>query len=111
MKRGDLYRVPHPGRDPKKFRVFVVVGRQAVIDSRFSTVICAPIYTVNDGLASQVAVGVEVGLKHESSLHCDELVSLPKSALTNYIGTLSPRKIEELNSALQVALDLPSPQD
>ena len=106
MKRGDLFRVPHPGHDPKKFRVFVVVSRQAVIDSRFSTVICAPVYSVNDGLASQVVVGIEEGLKHDSSIHCDELVSMQKSALTNYIGALSPRRIEALNSALQVALDL-----
>jgi mRNA interferase MazF len=107
VKRGDLYRVAHPSHDPKKFRVFVVVSRQAVIDSRFSTVICAPIYTVHDGLASQVAIGVEEELKHESSIHCDELVSLPKSVLTHYIGMLSPRKMEELNYALRVALDLP----
>jgi mRNA interferase MazF len=106
MKRGALYRVAHPSHDPKKFRVFAVVGRQAVIDSRFSTVICAPVYTVYDGLASQVAVGIEEGLKHDSSIHCDGLVSLPKSVLTNYVGTLSPQKLGELEPALRVALDL-----
>jgi mRNA interferase MazF len=106
MKRGDLYRVPHPSHDPKKFRVFVVVSRQAVVDSRFSTVICAPVYSVNNGLASQVAVGVDEGLKRESSVYCDELVSLPKSALTNYVGMLTSQKVAQLNSALQVALDL-----
>jgi len=78
VKRGELYRVQHPSpADPKKFRVFVVVSRQPVIDSRFSTVICAPVYTRHDGLATQVPVGVDHGLKHESSIHCDELVSLP----------------------------------
>ena len=107
MKRGELYRVAHPSHDPKKFRVFVIVSRQALLDSRFSTAICAPIYTTHDGLASQVAVGPEQGLKHDSSIHCDELVSLPKSVLTNFIGTLPPSKIEELNHALRVALDLP----
>lgn len=107
MKRGELYRVAHPSHDPKKFRVFVVVSRQALLDSRFSTVICAPIYTVHDGLASQVAVGPDQGLNHDSSIHCDELVSLPKAVLTNFISTLPPSKIEELNHALQVALDLP----
>ena len=107
MKRGELYRVAHPSHDPKKFRVFVIVSRQALLDSRFSTAICAPIYTTHDGLASQVAVGPEQGLKHDSSIHCDELVSLPKSVLTNFIGTLPPSKIEELNRALRVALDLP----
>jgi mRNA interferase MazF len=108
MKRGELYRVANPtAKDPKKFRVFVVVSRQVLIDSRFSTVICAPIYTAYDGLASQVPVGPEEGLKHESSIHCDELVSLFKSVLTNLIGTLAPGKIEQLDRALQVALDLP----
>ncbi len=107
MKRGDLYRVPHPGRDPKKFRVFVVVSRQAVIESNFSTVVCAPVYTVYDGLASQVAVGVEDGLKHDSSIHCDELVSLPKAILTHYVGMLSPQKMDRLDRALAIALELP----
>jgi len=109
VKRGALYRVAHPSaRDPKKFRVFVVVSRQAVIDSRFSTVICAPVYSVHDGLSTQVLVGMEEGLKHDSSIHCDELVSLPKSALTSYIGTLSPQQMQALNRALRMALDIPT---
>jgi mRNA interferase MazF len=108
MKRGELYRVSAPSsRDPKKFRIFVVVSRQVLIDSRFSTVICAPVYSAYDGLASQVPIGPEEGLKHESSIHCDELVSLSKSILTNFIGTLPPPKIEQLDRALRIALDLP----
>ena len=107
MKRGELYRVAHPSNDPKKFRVFVIVSRQALLDSRYSTVICASVYTAYDGLASQVAIGVDEGLKHESSIHCDGLVSLPKSVLTNYIGMLPPDKLAALDYALQVALDLP----
>lgn len=108
MKRGELFRVAAPSsRDPKKFRAFVVVSRQVVIDSRFSTVICAPVYTAYDGLASQVPVGLDEGLKHDSSVHCDELISLLKSVLTNFIGTLSPAKMEQLDQALRIALDLP----
>ena len=108
MKRGELYRVTKPStRDPKKFRVFVVVSRQVVIDSRFSTVICAPVYSVHDGLSTQVEVGVDEGLKHDSSIHCDELVSLPKSALTHFVGLLSPQKLQALNQALRIALDIP----
>ena len=53
-------------------------------------------------------VGVDEGLKHESSIHCDELVSLPKSVLTNFVGTLSPHKAQALNTALALALDLPT---
>jgi len=87
--------------------VFVVVSRQVLIDSRFSSVICAPIYTSHEGLATQVPVGPDEGLKHDSSIHCDELVSLAKSVLTNCVGTLPPAKIAALNQSLQVALDLP----
>ena len=86
----------------------MIVSRPVLIESNFSTVICAPVYSVHHGLSTQVPVGVREGLKHDSSIHCDELVSLPKSALTNFIGTLSTEKIEALNEALRIALDLPS---
>lgn len=94
------------GGDPKKSRVFVVVSRQTLIDSRFSTVVCAPVYTRRDGLATQVEVGPEDGLKHDSSIHCDALVSLPKSALTDYVASLPPTRIHSLDKALRVALAL-----
>jgi mRNA interferase MazF len=107
MKRGEFYRVykgsPH---DPKKYRVFVIVSRQVVIDSKFSTVICAPVYSSYDGLSTQVRTGIEEGLKHESSIHCDELVSISKTALTHYVGSLKPDKIFLLNQALKVAIGL-----
>ena len=65
-----------------------------------------PIYTRYNGLSTQVPLGTEEGLKHESSIHCDELVSLPKSALTHFVGTLAEGKLEELNEALKIALSL-----
>ena len=52
-------------------------------------------------------VDIEEGLKHASSIHTDALMSLPKSLLTNFTGTLSPEKCSELNHALRIALDLP----
>jgi len=84
----------------------VVVSRQALIDSRFSTVVCAPVYTRRDGLATQVEVGPEDGLKHDSSIHCDALVSLPKSVLTNYVASLPSARVRALDQALRVALAL-----
>ena len=107
MTRGELYRIRHPsGADPRRSRVFVVVSRQAAIDSRYSSVICAPVYSSIHGLKSQVQVGISEGLKHESAIHCDELVSLPKSVLTDYVGMLSQLKLLELNDALAVAIGL-----
>lgn len=107
MKRGDLYRVAKPsGRDPKRFRVFVVVSRQVLVESRFSTVICAPVYSARHGLSTQVPVGPDEGLRHDGSIHCDELVSLPKSLLTNFIGGLAPSQLVELDLALIAALEI-----
>jgi len=107
LRRGELYRVRKANaRDPKEFRVFVVVSRQMLIETRFPTVVCAPIYTAIDGYDTQVALGVENGLKHDSAIHCDELVSLPKNMLTDYVGHLSGAKLAALNIALGVALDL-----
>jgi len=106
VKRGELYRVHKPGGDPKQFRVFLVVSRQALISSKFSTTICAPVFSSGEGLATQVEVGLDEGLKHPSWIMCDNLVSLRKSDLTQYIGSLSPAKMAKVNSALSVALDL-----
>lgn len=107
MRRGDLYRVHRPGSgDPKRSRVFVVVSRQTLIDSRFSTVVCAPVYSRRDGLAAQVDVGLPEGLKHESSIHCDALVSLPKSALSDFIGALRTDQLRRLAQALRIALEV-----
>jgi mRNA interferase MazF len=106
VKRGELYRVRHPKGDPKRSRVFVVVSRQSVIDSAFFTVTCAPVFSTRHGLATQVPVGVAEGLKHDSAIHCDELVSLAKSVLTDYVGSLAASRIRELDRALAVALDL-----
>ncbi len=107
MRRGELYRVRRPSsRDPRKFRVFVIVSRQVLLDSRFSTVICAPVYSAYEGLSTQVIVGIDEGLKHDSGIHCDELISLPKSVLTNHVGKLSSGKLHLLDIALKIALQL-----
>lgn len=107
MKRGELYRVEKPSKhDPKGFRVFVIVSRQSFIERTYPSVICAPIYSNCNGLSSEVEVGTSEGLKHDSCIRCDELVSLQKSALTNFIGSLSLQKIQELNQALKVSLEI-----
>jgi mRNA interferase MazF len=84
----------------------VIVSRQLLVDSSFSSVVCAPVYTRRDGLHTQVDVGVDEGLKHDSSVHCDELMSLSKGSLTNFVGSLSPAKQTLLDRALAFALGL-----
>lgn len=107
MKRGDLYRVYKGSpNDTKNHRIFVIVSRQVLIDSKFSTLICAPVYNNFDGLSTQIIIGIQEGLKHTSAIFCDELVSLKKSMLTDYIGSLSMTKLNELKEALKISLDI-----
>ena len=66
MRRGEIYRVHYPGgdptgNDPKLYRSFVVVSRQVLVDSRFPTVVCAPILTRGHGFSTQVSVGIGRG--------------------------------------------------
>jgi len=74
------------------------------VDSSYPTVICAPVLTSRHGLPTQVAVGAAEGLKHDSAIHCDSLTSLEKARLTDFIGSLSANKVQELNEALRQAL-------
>ncbi len=106
MKRGEVYRVHKPGGDPKQYRSFVIVSRQVLIDSKFSTVVCAPVFGTGEGLSTQVAVGAEEGLKHASWIMCDNLVSLRKAELTQFIGSLAKGRLVELDRALRMALGL-----
>jgi mRNA interferase MazF len=105
VHRGELYRVFRGSKtDPRKSRVFAIVSRQALVDSKFSTVICAPVYSRYDGLSTQLPVGADEGLKNASSIFCDGLVSIDKSRLTHFIGSLSHSKLAELEKCLRIAL-------
>ncbi|WP_050775135.1 type II toxin-antitoxin system PemK/MazF family toxin [Desulfonatronospira thiodismutans] len=58
------------------------------------------------GLSTQVPAGIDNGLKYDCSIHCDELVSIPKSMLSDFIGTLRPAQMNKLDQALSIALGL-----
>lgn len=107
MKRGELYRLERPSkRDPKRYRVYVIVSRNDLFATTFPTVVCAPVFSNYIGLQTEVEIGVAEGLKHDSCVRCDELVSIDKSDLTHFIGSLSPPRIKELNQALRIALEI-----
>src|SRR4051812_20958192 len=104
IRRGDLFRIKNPGDDPKRSRVYAVVSRSSLLATRFSSAICAPVYSQRRGLATEVEVGPDEGLKHASAILCDCLMSLPQSRLTDYVGTLGPAKLGALKAALRIAL-------
>ncbi len=70
------------------------------------TALCAPIFSECYGLPTRVNAGTAEGLEHDHAIHCDGLMSIEKSRLTDYVGELSEAKEAELDRALQVALAL-----
>jgi mRNA interferase MazF len=107
LRRGEIYRVRQPQHgDPKKSRCFAVVSRQDLLDSKANRVLCAPINTSGFGLSTEVQVGVNEGLKHDSVINCDQITRLEKNMLTDYVGVLSLTKLKQLRTALLVAFDL-----
>jgi mRNA-degrading endonuclease toxin of MazEF toxin-antitoxin module len=105
LSRGEIYLVsPAPGKDPKRARAVVIVSRTVLCDSKADKLICAPINTHADGRSTEIAVGLDEGLKHPSVINCDQLILVPKSALTHYVGTLPPKTMSALREALRIAL-------
>ena len=108
MRRGEIYRtkekVPERGLKPG---FYVVVSRNFVADNEhISTVVCAPVYSEILGLRSEVILAREDGMSHDSAVRCDFLMLMFKRKLTQCVGTLSAEKIEQLNHALNYALEL-----
>ena len=62
------------------------------------------------GLPTEVPIGKGIGkgegVTRESVVNCDNLFTIPKSALGRRGGRLSPASLERLRAALLIALDL-----
>jgi mRNA-degrading endonuclease toxin of MazEF toxin-antitoxin module len=108
LTRGEIYRTeeraPERGGKPG---FYVVVSRSFIAENEdVSTVVCAPVYSQALGLSTEVVLGPEEGLPRVSSVRCDFLALMFKRKLTTFVASLPPRKVEELDRALAVALDL-----
>lgn len=57
-------------------------------------------------LPTEVPVGPEHGLAYQSVVNCDNLFTVPKSALQTRRGSLDPEALDRLRSGLRIALDV-----
>ncbi len=106
MRRGELYRAEPPGGDPRRFRIYLLVSRQALIDSRYSTVIGVPVYSAAANVPTEVPIGPASGLKTASYLRCDDVRSVPRTAIRQYVGLAGPETMARVGEALRIALEL-----
>jgi mRNA interferase MazF len=66
----------------------------------------APITTTVRGLSTEVTVGPANGLDHACVVSCDNIVTVPESALGRQLGYLLPTQESALTAAIHAAFDL-----
>lgn len=100
LNRGEIWLFS--SSPPDKRRPVLVLSRQEVIPL-LSTVMVAPVTSTVRGAPSEVAIGVEEGLKHESAVNLDHVQTVPKAQLKQFVGSLGRRKMGQVCRALAIA--------
>lgn len=88
-----------------KTRPVLVLTRE-LVRPHLTRVTVAPITSTVRGLSTEVAVGAGNGLENQSAVSCDNIVTIPVSALGRRIGYLLPAQEAELAEAVRIAFDL-----
>jgi mRNA interferase MazF len=88
-----------------KARPVVVLTRE-LIRPHLSRVTVAPITSTVRGISTEVPVGPDNGLAHESVVSCDNIQTIPKADLGRHLGFLLPWQENQLAEAIKIAFDL-----
>ncbi|HEY2639472.1 MAG TPA: type II toxin-antitoxin system PemK/MazF family toxin [Streptosporangiaceae bacterium] len=88
-----------------KARPVVVLTRE-LVRPYLASVTVAPITTNVRGLSTEITLGPANGLDHECVVSCDNIVTIPKTALGRQVGYLLPAQEAALTAAIQAAFDL-----
>jgi mRNA interferase MazF len=110
-KRGEIYFLdfsPSKGREMKGPHPALVI--QNDVGNKVGSLTIVAAITSNLKVA-ELPVGVlikskESGLPHESVIHLGQIYTIDKERLQNLIGTLSERKMLEVDEAIKISLGL-----
>ena len=100
IARGEIW--SYRFKVPDKRRPVLVLSRPDVIPL-LHTVMVAPITSKRLGAPSEVQVGVEEGLKHDSAVNLDHVQTVEQARLVGFIGSLSAAKMQQVCRALGLA--------
>ena len=99
-RRGEIWQ--YRSRAPDKRRPVVVLTRQEVLPL-LRTAIVAPITSTIRGLPSEVMVGADEGLTHDSAINLDHVQTVEQRSLHGFVGALSETKMRQVCRALALA--------
>ena len=84
----------------------VLVLTRELVRPHLTRVTIAPITSTVRGLSTEVPVGRANGLDEESVVSCDNILTVPVTALGRRLGYLLSRQEAELAEAIRTAFDL-----
>lgn len=102
MRRGEVWwaQLPQPiGRRP-----VLLLSRDAAYSVRTSVTVAIITRTIRN-IPVEVLLGQEDGMPTDCVVNLDDILTLPKSRLTERITTLSPEKMTAVAKAIVFALD------
>ena len=100
VNRGEIWQ--YRFQAPDKKRPVLVLSRQEVIPL-LHTVMVAPITSTRRGTPSEVAVGPEEGLKHDSAINLDHVQTIERARLTSFVGSLNATQMRKVCRGLAIA--------
>jgi mRNA interferase MazF len=105
LKRGEVWWATLP--PPIGQRPVLLISRDAAYAIR-SMVMVAEVTTRVRGIPTEVALGTAEGLPRPCAANLDSIITISKSSLRQYIGTLNPQKMALVEDAIRYALGLGS---
>lgn len=103
MRRGEIWWAELP--EPINKRPVLLVSRDAAYKVRTSVTVALITRTIRN-IPVEVPLGQEDGLPAKCVVNLDDILTIPRSRLTECITTLSPEKMTAVTQAVVFALDL-----
>ncbi len=88
---------------PDKQRPVVVLTRDSILD-RLARVTVAPVTSTIRGVASEVALGPEDGLRQPCAVNLHNIVTVPRQGLGRRVAQLDEDRLDQICSAISFAL-------
>lgn len=101
MNRGEIWYFEF--KKPDKARPVLILTRQEVLPY-LNTVTVVPITRTIRGVPSEVILGIQEGLKESCVANLHHLMTIPKSGIRHFVGSLSPSKMDQIKEAMLFAL-------
>ena len=100
IARGQIWQLRVPG---DKQRPVLVLSRQALV-GLLHTVTVAAVTGTGRGSPTEVKLGVDEGLKKTSFVNLVNVFTVPKSALSRFVGSVGADKMKAVCQALAIAV-------